>query len=195
MILSAGGGLMNQENAVAVFQGNTIRRTRHNNEWWFSITDIITILTDSTDPKQYIKKMRDRDPILDSNWGTICTPLELSAPDGKKRETNCVNTKGAFRLIQSVPSPKAEPFKLWLAQVGYERVQEIENPELAQDRMKQLYEQKGYSKDWIDKRLRGMAIRQNLTEEWKNRGADTPSDFAVLTSEISKATFGFTPNE
>src|SRR3989344_6558198 len=127
---------MEETSSLVVFQGNSIRRTRHNNEWWFSVIDIIVILTDSNDPKQYIKKMRSRDPLLNANWGTICTPLELIAPDGKKRETNCVNTERAFRLIQSIPSPKAEPFKLWLAKVGYERIQEIENPELAQDRVK-----------------------------------------------------------
>ena len=122
-----------QNNALVVFQGKKIRRTWHKKEWWFSVVDVAAVLTDSTDPKQYIKKMRSRDPILDANWGTICTPLELIAPDGRKRETNCTNTKGAFRLIQSIPSKKAEPFKLWLAQVGYERVKEIENPELAQE--------------------------------------------------------------
>lgn len=127
---------MNEENAIAIFEGKQIRKVWHKNEWWFSIFDTVVILTESSDPKQYIKKMRNRGPILDSNWGTICTPLELLAPDGKKRETNCVNTEGAFRIIQSILSPKAEPFKLWLAKVGYERVQEIQDPELAQKRMK-----------------------------------------------------------
>ena len=126
---------------------------------------------------------------------TNCHGLKLEAPDRKMRETDCANTKGMFRIIQSIPSPKAEPFKQWLAQVGYERVQEIENPELAQDRMKELFEQKGYSKDWIDKRLRGMAIRQNLTDEWKERGIENERDFSILTAEISKATFGMTPVE
>ncbi len=181
--------------ALAVFQGKNIRKTWHNDEWWFSIEDIVAVLTDSVDPGQYIKKMRSRDPDLHVNWGTICTPLELLAPDGKKRGTNCVNTEGAFRVIQSITSPKAEPFKLWLAKVGYERVQEIENPELAQDRMKALYEQKGYQKSWIDKRLRGIAVRQDLTDEWTKRGVTRQEDFAILTAEISKATFGMTPAE
>ena len=136
---------MDPETSLIVFQGKDIRRTWHNEEWWFSIFDIVAVLTDSTDPKQYIKKMRSRDLILDANWGTICTPLELLAPDGKKREANCANTEGIFRIVQSIPSPKAEPFKRWLAKVGYERVQEIENPELAQKRMRELYKKKGYS--------------------------------------------------
>ena len=126
---------------------------------------------------------------------TICLQLKLESADGKKYATDCVNTKNAFRLIQSIPSKKAEPFKVWLAEVGKERLDEIENPELAQERMKVLYEQKGYPKDWIDKRLRGMAVRQNLTDEWKNRGLTHEKDYAILTAEISKATFGMTPSE
>ncbi|MFH1072062.1 MAG: Bro-N domain-containing protein [Nanoarchaeota archaeon] len=186
---------MDTNNAIVVFQGKNIRRTWHNNEWWFSIFDIISVLTDSADPKQYVKKMRSRDPVLNANWGTICTPLELLALDGKKRETNCVNTEGAFRIIQSIPSPKAEPFKLWLAQVGYERVQEIQDPELAQKRMKELYRAKGYSDEWIEKRVRGIVVRQELTDEWKNREVTQDSEFAILTNEISKATFGKTVEE
>ena len=178
------------ENALIVFQGKNIRRTWHNDEWWFSIFDIISALTDSSDPKQYIKKMRQRDPFLSANWGTLCTPLELTAFDGKKREITCVNTKNAFRIIQSIPSPKAEPFKQWLAQLGHERIQEIENPELAQNRVKEYYELKGYPKEWIDKRLRGIAIRQELTEEWKNREVTQEKEFGILTNEITKATFG-----
>ena len=181
--------------AIAVFQGKRIRKTWHNNKWYFSVFDIISVLTDSADPKQYIKKVRSRDPILNANWGTICTLLEIIAPDGKKRETNCVNTEGAFRLIQSIPSPKAEPFKQWLAKVGYERVQEIENPELAQTRMRELYKAKGYSDSWIEKRIRGIAIRDELTDEWEKRGVDKNREFAILTAEISKATFGMTPSE
>jgi len=186
---------MDTNNAIVVFQGKNIRRTWHNNEWWFSVFDIISVLTDSADPKQYVKKMRSRDPMLNANWGTICTPLELIAPDGKKRETNCVNTEGAFRIIQSIPSPKAEPFKLWLARVGYDRVKEIENPELAQKRMKELFKAKGYSEEWIEKRVRGIAIRDELTDEWKKRGVIADREFAILTAEISKATFGMTPSE
>ncbi len=183
------------DNTLAIFQGKKIRKTWHNNEWWFSVFDIIVVLTDSADPKQYIKKMRQRDPFLSSNWGTICTPLEIIANDGKKRETNCVNTEGAFRIVQSVPSPKAESFKLWLAKVGYERVQEIENPELAQKRMRHIYKAKGYSDEWIEKRVRGIVVRDELTNEWGKRGVKENIEYAILTSEISKATFGMTPSE
>ncbi|HLC70668.1 MAG TPA: Bro-N domain-containing protein, partial [Candidatus Nanoarchaeia archaeon] len=184
-----------EQKALVIFEGGGIRRIWHNEEWWFSIIDIVAALTNSTDPKQYIKKMHQRDPLLNTNWGTICTLLELTAPDGKKRETNCVNTEGAFRVIQSIPSLKAEPFKLWLAKTGYERVQEIQNPELAQTRMKELYRQKGYSDGWIEKRVRGIAIRDELTDEWKNRDVGTEREYAILTAEISKATFGMTPSE
>ncbi len=180
---------------LAVFKGKKIRRTLHNNEWWFSVADIVEALTDSADSRQYIKKMRQRDPEMDSYWGTICTPLELIAPDGKKRETNCANTEGIFRIIQSIPSPKAEPFKRWLAKVGYERVEEIEDPELATKRTKALYRAKGYSDAWIEKRMRGIAIRAELTDEWKKRGVGSDPEYAILTAEISKAAFGMTPSE
>lgn len=178
---------------IKLFQDKKIRSVWNEEEqqWYFSIIDVVEVLTDSVDPKQYIKKMRSRDGILNLNWGTICTPVQMTAEDGKRRKIQSANIKGLFRIIQSIPSPKAEPFKLWLAQVGYERVQEIENPELAQERMKELYEQKGYPKDWIDKRLRGIAIRQNLTDEWKERGITD----AILTAEISKATFGLSPSD
>jgi len=185
---------MNKETAIVLFKEKTIRRTWHNEEWWFSVSDVVAALTDSVNPTDYIKKMRSRDKELAQGWGQIVTPLILETQGGKQ-STNCANTEGMFRIIQSIPSPKAEPFKRWLAKVGYERVQEIENPELAQERMKQLYEQKGYPKEWIDKRLRGIAIRQNLTEEWKERGIDNAKDYAILTAEISKATFGMTPSE
>uniref|UniRef100_A0A831UBP3 Phage antirepressor protein n=1 Tax=Geobacter metallireducens TaxID=28232 RepID=A0A831UBP3_GEOME len=174
---------------LAVFEGREIRKTIYNGEWWFSVADVVEALTDSVDVRQYIKRMRQRDPELDSYWGTICTPLELLAPDGRIRKTNCSNTEGLFRIIQSIPSPKAEPFKRWLARVGHERIQEIENPELAQERMKQLYEQKGYPKEWIDKRLRGIAVRQDLTDEWKVRGARSSREFAILTNEIMQGAF------
>ena len=182
---------------IKLFQGNKIRSTWNEEEgqWYFSVVDVVEALTDSNDPKQYIKKMRSRDEALNINWGTICTPVEMIALDGKRRMVQAAHVKGLFRIIQSIPSPKAEPFKQWLAQVGYERVLEIENPELAQERMKELYEKKGYPKDWIDKRLRGIAIRQNLTDEWKKRGITTEQDYAILTAEISKATFGMTPAE
>lgn len=179
--------------SLVVFQDKTIRRTLHNDEWYFAVVDVVAVLTDSVNPTDYIKKIRRRDPILAQGWGQIVTPLSIETAGGVQR-VNCANVKGLFRIIQSIPSPKAEPFKQWLAQVGYDRVLEIENPELAQERMKELYEQKGYPKDWIDKRLRGIAIRQNLTDEWKARGITDERDFAILTAEISKATFGMTPS-
>ena len=180
---------------LVVFKGKAIRRTLHNNEWWFSVTDVVEALTDSTDPRQYIKRMRQRDSELHSYWGTICTPLTLKAPDGKMRKTNCANTEGIFRILQSIPSPKAEPFKRWLAKVGYERVQEIEDPELASKRTKAIYRAKGYSEAWIEKRMRGIAIRAELTDEWQERGIKQEPEYAILTSEISKAAFGLTPSE
>ncbi|MBA2649320.1 MAG: Bro-N domain-containing protein [Legionella sp.] len=186
---------MKQEDAIVVFKEKTIRRTWYQNAWWFSVTDVCAVLTDSADAGSYWRKLKQRLIKEGSEVVTNCHGLKLQAPDGKKYTTDCANTEGMFRLIQSIPSPKAEPFKRWLAKVGYERVQEIENPELAQERMKQLYEQKGYPKEWIDKRLRGMAIRQNLTDEWKDRGINNQQDYAILTAEISKATFGMTPSE
>lgn len=179
---------------LAVFQGKRIRKTIHEGEWWFAVIDVVEVLTESTTPRQYWGKIKKRE-FTDLQLSPVWVQLKLEASDGKKYSTDCANTKGLFRIIQSIPSPKAEPFKQWLAQVGYERIQEIENPELAQDRMKQLYEQKGYPKDWIDKRLRGIAIRQNLTDEWKERGISTERDFSILTAEIAKATFGITPSE
>jgi DNA-damage-inducible protein D len=183
------------ETRLVVFKDKQIRRTLHNNAWWFSVADVVEALTDSTDPKQYIKKMRQRDPELNSYWGTICTPLQLLAPDGKLRETNCANTEGLFRIIQSIPSPKAEPFKRWLAKVGYERIQEIEDPELASERTRAIYRAKGYSDAWIEKRMRGIAVRAELTDEWKKRGVEEEPEYAILTAEISKAAFGMTPSE
>lgn len=184
-------------NEIKIFQDKKIRSSWNDVEeqWYFSIEDVVEVLTDSVDPKQYIKRMRYRDQELNANWGTICTQVEMRANDGKYRKIMAADLKAVFRLIQSIPSPKAEPFRQWLAQVGYDRILEIENPELAQERMKSLYEQKGYPKDWIDKRLRGIAIRQNLTDEWKRRGISEERDYAILTAEISKATFGVTPSE
>jgi prophage antirepressor-like protein len=186
---------MSKSNKIIVFESKKIRRVYHSNEWWFSVVDVVNALTDSADSGAYWRKLKQRLIEEGSQVVTNCHGLKLEAPDGKMRETDCANTQGMLRIIQSIPSPKAEPFKQWLAQVGYERVQEIENPELAQDRMKEIYEQKGYPRDWIDKRLRGIAIRQNLTDEWKERGIDSATDFAILTAEISKATFGITPTE
>jgi prophage antirepressor-like protein len=182
---------------IKLFQDKKIRSAWNDEEeqWYFSVVDVVAALTDSVNPTDYLKKIRKRDEALGSYLGTNCPQVEMLTETGKKRKTLAANVKGLFRIIQSIPSPKAEPFKLWLSQVGYERLLEIENPELAQERMKELYEKKGYPKDWIDKRLRGMAIRQNLTDEWKRRGITLEQDYAILTAEISKATFGMTPSE
>ena len=185
---------MNKDKII-VFENKRIRRIWHNEEWYFSVVDICRVLTDSSDAGAYWRKIKQRLKGEASEIVTFCHELKLESADGKKYLTDCANTESMFRIIQSIPSPKAEPFKRWLARVGYERVQEIENPELAQERMKQFYEQKGYSKDWIDKRLRGIALRQNLTDEWKERGINSELDYAILTAEISKATFGITPSE
>lgn len=183
----------NPEARVALFQSREIRRTLYNGEWWFVITDIIAALTDAADASDYWKKMRRRDPALSSDsqgGGQIDPPLALAFDTaGGRQKLQCWNMQGIFRLIQSTPSPKAEPFKRWLAKVGKERLDEIENPELAMGRMQELYEKKGYPKDWIDKRLRGIAVRQDLTDEWKQRGAASNLDFAILTNEIMQGTF------
>jgi hypothetical protein len=186
---------MDKNNALVVFQDKKIRRIWHNDEWYFSIIDVIEALTDSANPRNYWNMLKNREAEQGVELYTYCVQLKLIAEDGKLRETDCANTKNMFRIIQSIPSPKAEPFKLWLAKVGYERIQEIENPELGQNRVKEYYELKGYPKDWIDKRLRGIAIRQELTGEWKNRSVKEDKEFAILTNEISKATFGKTVEE
>lgn len=187
---------MPENTQIKLFEEKKVRSVWNEEEqqWYFVVVDVIEILTDSKNPTDYIKKMRKRDPVLSEGWGQLVTPLGVQTAGGTQR-INCANVKSLLRIIQSIPSPKAEPFKQWLAQVGYERMQEIENPELAQKRMKEIYEKKGYPKDWIDKRLRGIAIRQNLTDEWKERGITKEKDFAILTAEISKATFGLTPSE
>lgn len=182
---------------IKLFQNKTIRSVfnEDDQQWYFAVADVVQILTDSSDVKQYIKKMRSRDSALSSMWGTICTLVEMIAKDGKKRKIQAANTEGLLRIIQSIPSPKAEPFKRWLAKVGSERLEEIENPELASKRAKDLYRAKGYPEDWIEKRMRSIAIREELTDEWKQRGVKEQIDYAILTAEISKATFGLTPNE
>ena len=183
-------------NKLITFQNQRIRRIWHEDQWWFSVVDVVAVLTESKDAGAYWRKLKQRLKIDEgSEVVTNCHALKLEAPDGKKYATDCANTETMFRIIQSIPSKNAEPFKRWLAKVGYERIQEIEDPELAQERMKNIYEQKGYSKDWIDKRLRGIAIRQNLTDEWKERGVEHEKDFAILTAEISRATFGMAPSE
>ncbi len=181
-------------NKLAIFENKEIRKVWNNNEWWFVVEDVIFALTESKNPKQYLKDMKRRDEFFKEGWWQFATPLEISTKWWKQK-MNCANTEWIFRLIQSIPSKKAEPFKLWLAKTWYERVQEIENPELAQNRMKELYEKKWYSKWWIDKRLRWIAIRQDLTDEWKNRWIKQWIEYSILTSEISKATFWMTPSE
>jgi DNA-damage-inducible protein D len=186
---------MDKDKALVVFEGKKVRRVWHNNEWYFSVVDVVEALTDSPNPRNYWNMLKAREADHGIELYTFCVQLKLPSADGKFYETDCANTKNMFRIIQSISSPKAEPFKLWLAQVGYERVQEIQDPELAQKRMKEIYEQKGYSKEWIEKRLRGIAIRQELTDEWKHRGVIQEKDFAILTNEISVATFGKTVDE
>ncbi|MCX7929014.1 MAG: Bro-N domain-containing protein [Patescibacteria group bacterium] len=185
---------------IALFKGKKIRKTFYNNEWWFVINDVIEALTNSNDPAQYFKKLKQRDKELakltDKGGVQFVPPLMLKVETaGGKQKMYCWNTEGIFRLIQSIPSSKAEPFKRWLAKVGYERVQEIENPELATKRTRILYKLKGYSDDWIEKRIRGIAIREELTDEWQKRGVKEQRDYEILTAEISKATFGITPSE
>ena len=185
---------MDKDKSLVVFQDRKIRRIWYHREWFYSVVDIVEVLTDSPTPRQYWGKVKDREFIA-LELSPIWVQLKLPAEDGKRRFTDCINTKNAFRLIQSIPSKKAEPFKQWLAQLAQERIEEIENPELAQDRVKEYYELKGYPKDWVDKRLRGIAIRQELTDEWKDRGVTEEANFAILTNEISKATFGKTVQE
>src|SRR4030043_1765611 len=183
------------DKSLVVFQDKKIRRVWHKNEWLFSIVDVVEALEASNLPKRYWSDLKAKL----SNEGfepyDKIVQLKLPAEDGKLRETDCANTKNMFRIIQSIPSPKAEPFKLWLAKVGYERGQEIQDPELAQKRMKELYRAKGYSDEGIEKRVRGIAIRQELTDEWKDRNVDENVEFAILTNDISKATFGKTVEE
>ncbi len=179
----------NEHDALIVFRGEKIRRVWHEDEWYFSVVDVVGILSDSPTPRQYWGKIKDR-AFKELELSPIWVQLKLPSRDGKKYATDCANVEALFRIIQSIPSRKAEPFKQWLAQVGYERVEEIQNPEIAQDRVKEYYELKGYPKEWIEKRLRGIAIRQDLTDEWKGRGVEEHREFAILTNEITKATFG-----
>ena len=182
------------DNRLALFEEKEIRKIWKDNKWYFSIEDIVLVLTDSRDPKQYINKLRKRDEILSQGWVQNVHTLKMNT-NGGKQKINCADTEGILRIIQSIPSPKAEPFKRWLAKVGSERIEEINNPELAMDRMKQLYEKKGYSKSWIEQRERGISTRHNLTDEWKERGAKIGKDYAILTNEIYKFGFGFSAKE
>jgi DNA-damage-inducible protein D len=186
-------------NDIILFEEKKIRRVRLHDEWWFVISDVVAVLTDSANPSDYFKKLRKRDESLGEAFkgGGQIVPLlgiEFDTAGGRQM-MQCWNTMGVLRLIQSIPSKKAEPFKRWLAKVGYERLEEIENPELTAKRMREIYKQKGYSDEWIEKRVRGIAVRDELTEEWKKRGVKKQVEYAILTSEISKATFGMTPTE
>ncbi len=185
-----------EETRIAIFQKKEIRKVIYKDEWWFSVIDIIDVLTGTNRPRKYwsdLKKKLSLEGYVEVS--EKIGQLKMKAPDGKMRGTDCANTETLFRIIQSIPSPKAEPFKRWLAKVGYERIQEIEDPELATKRTRALYKAKGYSDDWIEKRMRGIAIREELTDEWRQRGAESDRDYSILTAEISKATFGLTPSE
>ena len=181
---------------IKLFESKQIRTVWNETDqkWYFVVEDVVLVLTDSKDPKQYIKRMRQRDEELAKGWVQIVPTLWVETAGGKQR-VGCANAKGLLRIIQSIPSPKAEPFKQWLAQVGSDRLDEIENPELAAQRTRELYKLKGYPDDWIEKRMRSIAIREELTEEWKNRGVKKQIEYSILTAEISKATFGLTPSE
>jgi DNA-damage-inducible protein D len=182
---------------IKIFESKQIRSVWNEQEqkWYFSVQDVLEVLTDSADVKQYIKRMLSRDEQLKTNWGTICTLVEMIAADGKQRKIQAANTQGLLRIIQSIPSSKAEPFKLWLAQVGSDRLDEIENPELAAQRTRELYKLKGYPVDWIEKRMRSIAIREELTDEWSKNDVKLQKEYAILTAEISKATFGLIPSQ
>ena len=181
---------------IKLFESKQIRTVWHeaDQKWYFVVADVVQVLTDTPNAADYIKKMRKRDEVLSQGWGQIVTPLLIDTAGGKQK-LNCANAQGLLRIIQSIPSPKAEPFKLWLAQVGSDRLDEIENPELATQRTRELYKLKGYPDDWIEKRMRSIAIREELTDEWKTRGVKEQKEYAILTAEISKATFGLTPSE
>ncbi len=189
-------GKFTETNSIALFKGNKIRRTIFNNEWWFSVIDVVGALADSNKPRVYWFAMKSRVKSADGfELSTICRQLKLKSSDGKMYETDCANTEGIFRIIQSIPSPKAEPFKRWLAKVGYERVQEIEDPELGARRTRMLYKLKGYPDSWIELRMRGIEVREDLTGEWQKRGAKEKKDYEILTAEIAKATFDLTPSQ
>ena len=180
---------------IAIFKGKEIRKILHKNEWWFSVIDVCDALVSSLDPGAYWRKLKQRLSEESNEVVTFCHGLKLPASDGKNYITDCANTEGIFRIIQSIPSPKAEPFKRWLAKVGYERIQEIEDPELATKRTRAIYKAKGYPNNWIEKRMRGIEVRETLTDEWQKRGVKEGREYAILTAEIAKATFGMTPSQ
>ena len=188
---------MDENNSIQLFEDRKIRTAwdEEQEEWYFSVQDVVAVLSESTDPKQYIKKMRARDPQLSANWGTICTPVQMLAADGKQRKVQAANTEGILRIIQSIPSPKAEPFKRWLAQVGRERIEETIDPEQAIDRALETYLKKGYSEDWIHQRILSIRVRNELTAEWQARGVEQGREYAILTDEITKAWSGMTTRQ
>ena len=188
---------MDENNSIQLFEDRKIRTAwdEEKEEWYFSVQDVVAVLSESTDPKQYIKKMRTRDPLLSANWGTICTPVQMLAADGKQRKVQAANTEGILRIIQSIPSPKAEPFKRWLAQVGRERIEETIDPEQAIDRALETYLKKGYSEDWIHQRILSIRVRNELTAEWQARGVEQGREYAILTDEITKAWSGMTTRQ
>ena len=188
---------MDENNSIQLFEDRKIRTAwdEEKEEWYFSVQDVVAVLSESTDPKQYIKKMRARDPQLSANWGTICTPVQMLAADGKQRKVKAANTEGILRIIQSIPSPKAEPFKRWLAQVGRERIEETIDPEQAIDRALETYQKKGYDADWIHQRILSIRVRNELTAEWQARGVEQGREYAILTDEITKSWSGMTTRQ
>ena len=188
---------MDENNSIQLFEDRKIRTAwdEEKEEWYFSVQDVVAVLSESTDPKQYIKKMRARDPQLSANWGTICTPVQMLAADGKQRKVQAANTEGILRIIQSIPSPRAEPFKRWLAQVGRERIEETIDPEQAIDRALETYLKKGYDADWIHQRILSIRVRNELTAEWQARGVEKGREYAILTDEITKAWSGMTTRQ
>ena len=188
---------MDENNSIQLFEDRKIRTAwdEEREEWYFSVQDVVAVLADSADPKQYIKKMRARDPQLSANWGTICTPVQMLAADGKRRKVQAANTEGILRVIQSIPSPKAEPFRQWLAQVGRERIEETIDPEQAIDRALETYQKKGYDADWIHQRILSIRVRNELTAEWQARGVERGREYAILTDEITKAWSGMTTRQ
>ena len=188
---------MDENNSIQLFEDRKIRTAwdEEKEEWYFSVQDVVAVLSESTDPKQYIKKMRARDPQLSANWGTICTPVQMLAADGKQRKVQAANTEGILRIIQSIPSPKAEPFRLWLAAVGRERIEETIDPEQAIDRALETYLKKGYSEDWIHQRILSIRVRNEFTAEWQARGVEQGREYAILTDEITKAWSGMTTRQ
>ena len=182
---------LSQKKEIVLFEEKEVRRTWHDEQWYFAIYDVVEVLTQTPNVSDYIKKMRLRDSELGKGWGQIVTPLSIETKGGMQK-INCSSLQGIFRIIQSIPSPKAEPFKQWLARVWQERIEEIQDPERAIVRAKKIYEQKGHTDDWIAKRMRGINVRNTLTDEWKGKGMKEGLEFAILTNEIYTGTFNMT---